>query len=172
MLLSGPPTRLKRLPKRSGLFGWAASSWLGQPAADQYRLHCILRCDFFMSLLSFLYIHTHMLSLSLSLFPFPSGWPPRPTATGCSPSVRCIFLARVAARSRTACLTVFFSPRCLPMVTLLFLWRICLRRGGGAPLFSDQSFDVPAGAPIGPWRTSSAWSLMNSRSSTGRSTSL
>ena len=27
------------------------------------------------------------------------------------------FLARVAARSRTVCLTVFFSPRCLPMVT-------------------------------------------------------
>jgi hypothetical protein len=34
------------------------------------------------------------------------------------PSVRCISLARVAARSRTVCLTVFFSPRCLPMVTI------------------------------------------------------
>ena len=72
VLLGGPSTRLKRLPKRSGLFGWAASSWLGQPAADQYRLHCILRCDFFVALLSLLYILSLSLSLSLSIGPAPA----------------------------------------------------------------------------------------------------
>ena len=73
----------------------------------------ILRCDFFMALLSLLYI----LSLSLSLSLLSLGLAPASNGYWFVSSVRCIFPARVAARSRTACLTVFCSPRCLPIVT-------------------------------------------------------
>ena len=68
----------------------------------------ILRLDVFLALLSLLYTH--------SLSPFRRAGS-RVQRLLVRPSVRCIFLARVAARSRTVCLTVFFSPRCLPMVT-------------------------------------------------------
>jgi len=57
-------------------------------------------------------------TLSLSLPPsFSSGRLPRPTATGSSSSIRCLFLARFAVRSRTVRLAVFCRPRCLPIVT-------------------------------------------------------
>ena len=104
------------------LVGLPAAGWdsrlLTSIAYTAYCIICIrlLRCDFFMALLSLLYI----LSLSLSLSPFHRAGS-RVQRLLVRPSVRCIFLARVAARSRTACLTVFCSPRCLPMVTSVLL---------------------------------------------------